>query len=92
MDVITEPVTTKKNPRITIKFSGSGFSIVVGTIWTKNNVINGVVAKIALTLDASICVRNSLKNFHKQSMYLIHKRVLMTTGKYSGSAVHRMMR
>ena len=61
MDVITEPVTTKRAPRITIAFSGSGFSIVEGTIWTKNNVINGVVAKIALTLDASICVRASEK-------------------------------
>ena len=57
MDVITEPVTTKIAPRITIKFSGSGFSIVLGVICTKNKVTNGVVAKIALTLDASICVR-----------------------------------
>ena len=61
MDVITEPVTTKRAPRITIKFSGSGFSIVLGVIWTKSNVNNGVVAKIALTLDASICVRASEK-------------------------------
>ena len=61
MDVIIEPVTTKKAPTMTIKFSGSGFSIVFGEIWTRNSVINGVVAKIALTLDASICVRASEK-------------------------------